>query len=735
MSLAELIAPRSSAQELFTNLASTLHPATLQADTDRAVQAERRVRVLEDALEKERVYSSAVLTSVEQQSLTDVSPSPSAPESLPTKIDPTSDQLYPVLLSFVEKQEPTSNMQNFCAAVLSKCADPTSGRGDLFRKDRQRRLRFSILRGHKEQSLSSAPCADLSPRTAAKRVYRCALVLDRQLNSISNSPEHKDAVLRGLVKRCGYDLFKPDDIELSPHQLLALRDHMKNSTNSMCRLQQALQAFLPNFRILPKNVKKIISNLENLGVVPSKLVVITDCVLTKKGNKRGNRNFYFSSSPTTLLGLMLRRLVLDGTMEESFLFSSLENKIVVAIGFDKSDSDFVGTWRICNRARGNSSVFVQSFACMEGPIAECYENEAKTIGNDIYPIRDTVQSALRDELFAITLALPDERDCTCFVFKPTDPLPPSTPRDIVASLKGPTVIDDDVTWSPIDPVGRSPAVPMPGSTDNIEVNLICSSDDKSKLVGLRFVVNGEVAATHRLHRSMDMGRDRVPDMLIHCQQISGHVSNDGKQINILTGQASCSVTYPMPCCMVSKHDLGRRPFWMQKLFWRHAIYATADARSRERGEIPMALADLPVPLVDLIIKFSGVELQEDAQLREGKFTFELTHRKWVSLTRGGRHYQTQADRKRDNKTVGSSFHRPLILTPCVKENGGIMHTPCGHQNHFWISINNAIVERMRDCDWQLKLSTIDDEIEEKIKDNARKKKDFVEAGEMKVSVI
>ena len=80
---------------------------------------------------------------------------------------------------------------------------------------------------------------------------------------------------------------------------------------------------------------------------------------------------------TDLLGLMIKRMFLDGAYVESSLFSSLSNKIVVSIGFDKSDSDFIGTWRVCNRRKGNSSVFVQSFACLEGPVAENYENEIK----------------------------------------------------------------------------------------------------------------------------------------------------------------------------------------------------------------------------------------------------------------------------------------------------------------------------------------------------------------------
>ena len=66
-------------------------------------------------------------------------------------------------------------------------------------------------------------------------------------------------------------------------------------------------------------------------------------------------------------------------MEKSIDFSSLEDILLVAVGFDKNDSDFVGTWRPCNRQKGNSAIFVQTFACLEGPVCECYENEEITI--------------------------------------------------------------------------------------------------------------------------------------------------------------------------------------------------------------------------------------------------------------------------------------------------------------------------------------------------------------------
>ena len=64
---------------------------------------------------------------------------------------------------------------------------------------------------------------------------------------------------------------------------------------------------------------------------------------------------------------MMWRMFLDNTFENSIDFSSLVDMLVVSVGFDKSNSYFVGTWLLCNRRNGLSALFVQTFACLEGP--------------------------------------------------------------------------------------------------------------------------------------------------------------------------------------------------------------------------------------------------------------------------------------------------------------------------------------------------------------------------------
>ena len=122
-----------------------------------------------------------------------------------------------------------------------------------------------------------------------------------------------------------------------------MRDHYGGGTNSLHRLKQSLEAFAPGLRgtLLPSNIRKHVSTLEKKGVITSNIVDVNYTV-TKTGNKRGMCTFYYCSEPAQLIASMFRRMYLDNTFEKSQKFSSLHDMLVVSVGFDKSDSDFVG---------------------------------------------------------------------------------------------------------------------------------------------------------------------------------------------------------------------------------------------------------------------------------------------------------------------------------------------------------------------------------------------------------
>ena len=132
---------------------------------------------------------------------------------------------------------------------------------------------------------------------------------------------------------------------------------------------------------------------------------------------------------------MIRLAYMEQSMADSFSFSSLKDMIVVSIGFDKSDTDFIGTWRVCNRRSGNSSVYVQSFACLEGPVAEHYENEVRTIGNPEFPIEKVVRSLINDQLYCVAISTPNAKSCACLVFKAIPGSAPLSDRKIEIVLR------------------------------------------------------------------------------------------------------------------------------------------------------------------------------------------------------------------------------------------------------------------------------------------------------------
>jgi len=114
-----------------------------------------------------------------------------------------------------------------------------------------------------------------------------------------------------------------------------------------------------------------------------------------------------------------------------------------------------------------------------------------------------------------------------------------------------------------DESGLPPMIQILHTGSVLRIVLVKSDDDASIIIGVQFLLPDNVVSTRRLHHQR-MKLSNLPGSKLDskCYQLSGHPSNDGKQINILTGQGSCSVAHPMPCCMVRKNELGRPPRWI-----------------------------------------------------------------------------------------------------------------------------------------------------------------------------
>ena len=111
--------------------------------------------------------------------------------------------------------------------------------------------------------------------------------------------------------------------------------------------------------------------------------------------------------------------------------------------------------------------------------------------------------------------------------------------------------------------GLPPEIDIPLNKNNIEVQLIHGTNAASRMVAYQVRVDDVVVASHKLYHPFKLGGFKLGEIEVSCEQLSCHIANDNKQVTILASQCSCLVKYPMPCCMVSKSNLGVAPVWIQ----------------------------------------------------------------------------------------------------------------------------------------------------------------------------
>jgi len=213
-------------------------------------------------------------------------------------------------------------------------------------------------------------------------------------------------------------------------------------------------------------------------------------------------------------------MFLDNTFQKSIDSSPLVDMRVVSVGFDKSNSDFVGTWRPCSRRNGNSALFVQTFVCLEGNVSEDCANEVQTIGKPNYPIKDTMQWLVDDVMYVLVATESDRSKdlvtaCSCFIFLPVPTPPPVTKWPVQVELL-PLAVSGSVAFSdenaiegspddiPDEESGRAPTARLLLSEMLLSIGLVTSPANASTVVGFRVFVKGELICTHKLHYSFKL---------------------------------------------------------------------------------------------------------------------------------------------------------------------------------------------------------------------------------------
>ena len=440
---------------------------------------------------------------------------------------------------------PTLAIQNLGILVMDKC---TVNGKVVLKKSKGNVLTYVRVRRDRALKTNAKPSS--RKRWIRKRLARV------EDDVGSHGEDLIVELLRMLSKKEGMILVKKTDLQLSVAQSMVLRDHVGTGTNGLYCMKQAIEIFCPALKgiVLPPNIRHHVSLMERDGVVPSKIVQVC-CTVTKKGNKRAMNTFYYCARPSQLLENMIRRMFMDNTFQDSYSFSCLVDQILVSVGFDKSDSDFVGTWRPCNRKGGNSALYVQTFACLEGPVSEDYANEMLTIGKPEYPIKYTIQSLVDDSLQALVLTevMKDGgniKNCGCLIFVPSPPTPPGTKCNIKVDLASNMLCESEAFINqdsdmmdegnpddlPDDNTGLPPTIPVLHKESPLKVVLITLDDDASVIIGLRVMSNDTIIKTQRLHHKLKLCSYPISKVEAKCYQLSGHLSNDGKQVKFLQGR-------------------------------------------------------------------------------------------------------------------------------------------------------------------------------------------------------
>jgi len=129
----------------------------------------------------------------------------------------------------------------------------------------------------------------------------------------------------------------------------------------------------------------------------------------------------------------------------------MENKLISSIGIDKGGNNLLATMRDCNWRRGNTGIHVQCPACLEGPVAECYENLQLTMFNPMFPIQQTFNDLVSDYYFSLVIIGKKDHRTHCAsvsIFKPIPCPAQLTMRDFNVSylpeaVRASSVIFDD----------------------------------------------------------------------------------------------------------------------------------------------------------------------------------------------------------------------------------------------------------------------------------------------------
>ncbi|KAL7548977.1 hypothetical protein ACHAWF_012244 [Thalassiosira exigua] len=484
--------------------------------------------------------------------------------------------------------------------------------------------------------------------------------------------EFIDQVFRKVVQRRNLTAYKPSDIQLSIHEIIAIRNFCGFSSAKTLLFKYALEKTKPLLKnmIFISNTKDKMTQLEREGNLPVEVKKMP--MITKKdGSKMELRIVWWLMEPSKMMERLLNMCIIDSHYEPSEEFSNLFDQIVVLWGIDKSAKDIGCGFRIANRRGGNSRLHTQLLGAVEDS-SECHQNLKSSFFSKDCPLNHFLQALVYDHYQMLIVSV--EGQCQSFTFLPCPTMQACTTRRISANLVGDVDASQAALLHSLPSNGLPPEVHFPASIDSLEVRLISSSNsDGKQIIGFQLERRVELTSTVVYAQNfshpilLPAGTD-IQTVHTSIRQVNGHVANDYKQLLILAGICSASALCSCVCCIQEKSKFNQPSERLQ--------------RRRMDPTKPETMTIVP-----------------DAKKRDGRYSVIETSKNYAEQTGHGTFNLPDDWARQINVSCGSTFHEYCVDIPSQKQNGGILHESGGIINHMYQAIRSALRDIESNSGW------------------------------------
>jgi hypothetical protein len=466
-------------------------------------------------------------------------------------------------------------------------------------------------------------------------------------------------------------------VELTPHEAIALRDILRISGNQMVRLDQFFRKH-KKLRLFDPNIKEKIAKAEIEIVAGSEVTIKLLGLQVDKNSRSKLCVFWRINDAISLLEKQIEGMTVKGDFEKSEDFSTLKEKMVVVIGGDKGGPDTSMLMRVANRTRGNTKDNCHVLAQYEDGV-ENYANLSRTIHQKGSNIHMFMQDLLDDKLhaFVIEFFVADGEKmrayaCKCSVLRlfewrkdealgnvvvKVEKLPDRTYED--GLFMAHALVDaEHLTTDRL--VRLVPYLGLEHKNElHLAIELIVSDRNPDKHVGFRLFQDATLLYTRRFKPVLKpkLCETEHVEIRVTAFQVVGFIAHDHKYGWRVNGQGGSAAMF--------------------------ANCLTCTQNSKTFRTNPIEWAGLHQPDNPLLQKQPDADgnIPTDAPLRQGDFTGDKLYKVWEEETTGNA-YLTEKELS-ELKVRCASVDKPPLLIVHKKETGAPMHTGQGACNQFF----------------------------------------------------